>query len=307
MRLFYTLAFLIILAYSIPSCQASPPLTSTDTADSLRKTRVLPADFAISTHTEDKRAYDRAIRSLDNVNTRNMPLNELVPAVAMHFLNTPYVASTLEIPGDEQLVINLRQVDCTTYVEYVLAISMAAKAGDVSFENFTRNLAFIRYRNGMINGYPSRLHYFSDWLNDNALKGILTIVSNTIGTQQFIPSSGFMSKNPKLYRQLENIAFIDSIRETEKLIAGFRMQFIPKDQINRFENQIMDGDIIAFTTNIAGLDVSHTGFALHRNGRLHLLHASSRTQMVEITSVPLMDYLKSMNRVTGILVGRLGE
>ena len=33
---------------------------------------------------------------------------------ALKFINTPYVAHTLEINDQEQLVINLKEVDCTT-------------------------------------------------------------------------------------------------------------------------------------------------------------------------------------------------
>jgi hypothetical protein len=68
---------------------------------------------------------------------------------------------------------------------------------------------------------------------------------------------------------------------------------------------IKDGDIIAFTTDIDGLDVSHTGFAIFQNNRLHLLHASTRTNMVEISPVPLDEYLAPLRRVTGILVARV--
>jgi hypothetical protein len=300
-----TLAFFLTLIALLPCCQAAPAVSSASTSDTIPAGMVIPVNFPLFAPDEDRQAYQRIIASVKDAATPDLPLHTLIQNVALHFLSTPYVASTLEIPGDEQLVINLRQLDCTTYVEYVLAISMAARSGDTSFENFSRNLAFIRYRNGSINGYPSRLHYFTEWLNDNARKGVIEIISNSIGTAQFVPSSGFMSKNPNLYRQLENAAFVESIRETEKLVSGFKMQFIPKGQIEKLENKIQDGDIIAFTTNIAGLDVSHTGFAFYQNGRLHLLHASSRTNMVEITTVPLSDYLKPMNRVTGILVGRI--
>lgn len=114
-----------------------------------------------------------------------------------------------------------------------------------------------------------------------------------------------MTSNPGSYRQLKNHDFIERMKEVEKTVSAFEMNFIPKGNIKNKEGMIQTGDIIAFTTNIAGLDVSHTGFAIIHNERLHLLHASLQTQKVEISPVPLHDYLAPLRRVTGILVARV--
>lgn len=37
----------------------------------------------------------------------------------------------------------------------------------------------------------------------------------------------------------------------------------------------MNGDIIAFTTSVKGLDITHVGIAEYIRGKLHLLHTSS--------------------------------
>lgn len=36
-----------------------------------------------------------------------------------------YVAHTLEVNDEEKLVVNFDEVDCTTFVEYVLALSLS--------------------------------------------------------------------------------------------------------------------------------------------------------------------------------------
>jgi hypothetical protein len=264
----------------------------------------------LNTHvfTDDSLIFSIAIQHVKQSLTQLPDLPEtpsIIINTAQFFLNTPYVAHTLEIPGEEQLVVNLREMDCTTFVEYVIALTILIKENRTDFERFTQLLACIRYRDGIIDGYPSRLHYFTEWLQNNAEKGILEIVSNELSDEPYNTDVSFMSSNPGLYRQLGNPEYVSRIKETEEVISGFEMNFIPKDRILEFESQIKDGDIIAFTTNIAGLDVSHTGFAVHRNGRLHLLHASTRTNQVEISPVPLSEYLAPMSRVTGILVGRL--
>lgn len=233
------------------------------------------------------------------------PLDELIITIGSHFLATPYVAHTLEIPAKEQLVVNLQGMDCTTFVEYVLAITMVIKDGQADFSHFTNMLSCLRYREGSPQGYPSRLHYFSEWLHANQHKGFITIISDELGSQPFDAEVYFMSRNPHLYRQLENKKYVEQIKKAEQRISTYENNYIPKEEIHLMEDKIKNGDIIAFTTNIGGLDVSHTGFAIHHEGRLHLLHASTRTHRVEITPVPLSDYLAPMGRVTGILAARL--
>ena len=260
----------------------------------------LPVFFSES----DKQFAIKAMREI----SAEMPqahTPEIVIALSGRFLGTPYLAHTLEVREPEKLVIDLAGMDCTTFVEQMLAMALAVKQGDSSFEDFVQVLACIRYRGGIIDGFPSRLHYFTDWLQDNTRKDILEIVSNGIGTEVFDTRVWFMTANPGAYRQLQNPAFIEKMKEVEKNIAAYNMKFIPKAKIKEVENLIKNGDIIAFTTDIGGLDVSHTGFAIFENGRLHLLHASLRTNRVEITPVTLSEYLAPMRRVTGILVARV--
>ncbi len=230
---------------------------------------------------------------------------DLIMALSGKFMGTPYVAHTLEVKEPEQLVINLSGMDCTTFVEQMLAMALAIQQGEGSFEDFAQILACIRYRDGIIEDYPSRLHYFTEWLNHNAAKGILEVLSNEIGMEPFKRQVSFMTTNPGSYRQLKNPTFVEKMKEVEKNVSGFEMKYIPKGKIRNIETKIKDGDIIAFTTDIDGLDVSHTGFAIFQNGRLHLLHASTRTNMVEISPVPLDEYLAPLRRVTGILVARV--
>ena len=230
---------------------------------------------------------------------------DLIMTLSVKFLGTPYVAHTLEVKEPEQLVINLSGLDCTTFVEYMLAMALAVKQGEGSFEDFAQILACIRYRDGFIDGYPSRLHYFTEWLQNNASKGILEIASNIIEKEVHDNQVSFMTANPGGYRQLENPAFIEKMKEVEKTVSAYEMNYIPKGKIQELESLIRNGDIIAFTTDIEGLDVSHTGLAIFQNGRLHLLHASLRTNKVEITPVALSEYLAPMRRVTGILVARV--
>jgi len=308
MNTFKYLSIFTILVLVLPaSCKTGQP-SQTETSTGIKS----PASWCypqenvnVYVSESDIQLFQNVVEKFDDHAFNKTTLAQLAVKIGKSFIETPYVAQTLEIDGDEQLVINLAGMDCTTFVEYVLAMAFTIKSEDHSFASFADFLRCLRYRNGLINGYPSRLHYFTEWLINNSQKGILYLASDSIGTSILDMNLNFMSKNAHLYKQLSNKEFLNNITETEKQLAGYELKYISKNHISTFEEKIEDGDIIAFTTSIAGLDVSHTGFALHKNGRLHLLHASTRTNKVEITPVPLHDYLSNINRVTGILVGRV--
>jgi len=236
---------------------------------------------------------------------KKLSVNEYIIAIGKYFSGTPYVASTLEIEGDEKLVVNLHEMDCTTFVEYVTALSLCFSENLFDFNDFAQMLAEIRYYDGKIIGYPSRLHYFSGWLQNNSKNGIIGIISDSIGNKVFDNKVNFMTSNSHLYRQLSDTALIKQLEIIEREVSLHKMRFITKDNISQIENSIKNGDIIAFASSVRGLDVSHVGFAINRAGKIHLMHASSGNKQVEITSVPLDEYLRKLSSVSGILVGRV--
>src|ERR1035437_5311697 len=103
----------------------------------------------------------------------NLSVGELILKVGNDFKGMPYVGKTLDLTIEENLVINLRELDCTTFVENCLAIARTIKSGKLTFETFINELEKIRYRNGKLNGYVSRLHYFGEWITNNSEKGIV--------------------------------------------------------------------------------------------------------------------------------------
>lgn len=227
---------------------------------------------------------------------------------ALKFLGTPYVAHTLEVNEQEQLIINCNEVDCTTFVEYVLALALSPIEHDtVDTIAFARNLQRIRYRNGQINGYPSRLHYIADWVNNGVRHGFIEDVAALHSPDTLTLSLSFMSSHPQSYKQLANSPEnVREIKEIEKSLSGSHFHYIPKSKLpDTGLPWIKDGDIIAITTNIPGLDVSHLGFALHQDGQLKLLHASSTGKKVLISTGSLSQMLKKNKRWTGIRVLRM--
>lgn len=237
------------------------------------------------------------------------PINEVVAEIGKSFLNTEYVAHTLEKEGDEQLVINLTGLDCTTFLETSLTFARCIKKGKTSFQDYQNELTFIRYRDGKLDKYPSRLHYFSDWIYNNQQKGIVKDITEEIGGKPIRFKVNFMSENPKFYKQLQdNTAFIPIIKKQEEEINSRQYYYIPENDIEKVESKIQSGDLIALTTSDKGLDIGHVGIALKMDdGRIHFLHAPLVGSKVQITESPLSDYAKKIKKHTGIIVLRVLE
>ncbi len=221
------------------------------------------------------------------------------------FLGKPYAAGTLETKEEERLIVCLDSLDCTTFVETALAFVLTEQENNLTYSAFINNLTRIRYRNGVINGYASRLHYFSDWVQNNESKGILYERSQELSHISYPLTLSFMTSHPEAYPALKNNSSeIGKIRAIELQWQNKTIFYIPKQRLNQSiqELPIQNGDIIALTTSIKGLDVVHMGFACWIKGQLHLLHASSAKGKVILDPVSLYEYSKNKNAHTGIRV-----
>lgn len=225
--------------------------------------------------------------------------------IGKSFLGIPYVAKTLEVGETESLVINLQGLDCTTYVENVLAFGSMLRKGEKELDAFARTLEKIRYKDGKLKGYPSRLHYFSEWIANNQQKGLVKDITVELGGKALTKDINFMSTHRDLYPFLSDEDNYLQIKASERYLNDRPLYVLAKDKIEASEHLLRSGDIIALATSINGLDVTHTGFAIRMdNGRIHLLHASSANEEVEISELPLADYLKNIRHNTGIMVAR---
>ncbi|WP_338869777.1 N-acetylmuramoyl-L-alanine amidase-like domain-containing protein [Spirosoma sp. SC4-14] len=238
---------------------------------------------------------------------------ETVVNIGKQLIGRPYVAHTLDENQTEQLVVNVREFDCTTYVETVLALALSwhelpdknnSTALDQTFRKF---LTKLRYRDGRIDGYASRLHYFSDWLRDNERKGlILDVTRDMPGSIVVAKPVSYMTTATYKYPRLTDPAIYKQVALAESELSQQPFHFIPKKNIRQAESQLREGDIVMLTAARPGLDMKHVGFAVRQpNGRIHLLHASSEQGEVVITAYPLSDYVFSHKRLSGIRVARL--
>ena len=236
--------------------------------------------------------------------------NPTILSIAQHFIGRPYVAHTLEVNDEEQLVINTRQLDCTTLIENVTALALCISRDKHTFADFTDMLTMLRYRQGRIDRYPSRLHYFSDWIEDNTQMGLVREI------QKYVPpftaiqqlKINYMSKHPNAYTALkEHPEFIQEIVEQERTLTGRHYRYIPKSKVDSpsLRGYIEDGDIIAITCKKPGLDIAHLGFAVWQKDGLHLLNASQLHKKVVIEPMTLGQYLSKHPSHTGIRIIRI--
>lgn len=254
----------------------------------------------------EKMKCSKKLKSFD-ASLSSLPLNEVIVEVGKTFIGTPYVAGTLdEDPNSEEVVIRITGLDCVTFVENALTFSRLIKEGKADFEDYKAELEKIRYRDGKNTGYPSRLHYFSDWIYDNQKKGIVTDITKEIGGVPYLKTIDFMTTHTNSYKQLANDeANVNEMMNVESNINSRELYYIPKENVAGIYDELQNGDIIGITSVIDGLDVAHTGYVYKQDGYTYLMNASLKDKQVEISGVELQDYLMGNAKQNGIIVARV--
>jgi len=240
------------------------------------------------------------------------PIAEVIVGVGRSFIGTEYTERSLEEPGPEHLVVNLRRLDCVTFYENSLALARCIKMKKTTFDEYRAQLQCIRYRGGRIDGYASRLHYTTDYWHDDELRGILKVVTKDLFKEKDLrrihTPVNFMSTHRALYAQLADETTFEAIKKCEDDISSREMFYLPKAHVQAYAGVIKNGSLIGITTTIPGLDVSHTGIAVRMDdGSLHLMHAPDIGKKVQITAVPLSEYLARNPKQTGIIVAEALE
>ena len=229
-------------------------------------------------------------------------------------VGTPYVAFTLEeylrAGGNptttEPLTLSLTKFDCVSLVESCLAVSRVADdPAPPTWERFGREMERMRYRGGERRDYASRLHYFSEWISDGARRGLLRDLGAELGGIADARPLRFMTEHRGSYPALANEAAFQAIGTMERSLDDQPRRVIPTSRISDVSDRIESGDVLAFATEIPGLDVTHSAFAYRgADGVLRVLHAPLSGGAVEVTRTTLPEYVAAIRRSTGILVAR---
>jgi len=251
--------------------------------------------------------FDRLVEKGRREGWGNLPVGEIMGRVALDLQGVPYVGSTLELYDDREICsVNLLGLDCVTLFENALGFARMLKKGKESPEALLAEVTFTRYRGGRLGDYTSRLHYTTDWIHDNVVKGVVRDLTPDLpGAVRFAQKVSFMSTHPASYRQLKaNPSMVPTIAAIEEAINGRTMHYVPKEKIAGIEHLLRTGDIVGTTTTIGGIDISHTGLCYRDGqGELRFLHASLTKKKVTLDD-RLSIYVNGVSKHTGIMVVR---
>lgn len=226
----------------------------------------------------DKATIDKA---REIISTRVIPGKDngapfLIESVSSAFLGTPYLANTLIGSTDtrEVLVANFNGVDCFTLIDYVKAL-LSAKDQD----EFLKNLANTRYINGDVE-FLSRKHFFSDWFARSPINAIDV-------TKDISPDAITVKK--RLNFNAPDSEYIRGLG-----IVMRDINYIPGSAINeQVLSRLNSGDFVGVYTKLEGLDVTHVGIVIKKDGHVWFRNASSLQKNMKVVDTNFMEYMKS--------------
>jgi hypothetical protein len=270
----------------------------------------LPLELAASENTtipelspEEEMIFQELMREAIDSNLYQEPIGNIIQTISGYFLGSPYAANLLDQSPQESLVITLQQFDCVLFVETVLALSRNIAMQDYSTITFATHLQEQRYRNGEMDGYCSRLHYFSEWIQDNSRKGVVLDLTQSLGGVPLDRNLNFMTSHWQSYTQLTaNPDARQCIAQMEASLPTDSFFYIPYHHIGNIYSYLQPGDIIGIATSIDGLDVTHTGLIYRTSqGNIGLIHSAPGGVRV---AEDLKSYVSNISNSTGILVAR---
>ena len=150
---------------------------------------------------QSKAKYAKISKVLLENNHKTVP--ELMVIAAKQMLGTEYVAGSLEqVP--EKLKVSLVETDCILFVESCLSMALNAKNGLTSPDDFCATVQSLRYRNGIVDGYASRIHYTSEWIKQGEGRGIFREITDVLSGDNLSGQRfSYMSEHSDAYKQLK--------------------------------------------------------------------------------------------------------
>ena len=250
--------------------------------------------------------YAKISKVLLENNHKSVP--ELMVIAAKQMLGTEYVAGSLELVP-EQLKVSLVETDCILFVETCMAMAMNAKKGYDSPDSLCAYIQRTRYRNGIVDGYASRIHYTSEWIRQGEGRGIFEEITDVLSADNLSGQRfSYMSKHSSAYKQLkENPAEVARISKMEDYLNSFSDYYvIPKADVKKMEHLLKDGDILGFNSSVEGLDIAHVAIVYHKeDGTVGFIHASQADGKVVIDVKSIHDYVNGRKNNDGIRIVRV--
>ncbi|MDX2194518.1 MAG: DUF1460 domain-containing protein [Gemmatimonadales bacterium] len=264
---------------------------------------------------DDWRIVEATVRRAAAARVDTLSPGRALATVGRMLVGTPYAPGTLEGRGPERLVVNLRVLDCVTFVDNALALTRFARRDGVAAladpaaarARYEKYLRALRYREGRLDGYASRLHYYSDFLAEQERAGHLRVLGDELGAMLDRRPIDFLTRNAATIPALADPATRVRVAAAERALTdGPGRRWIPKGWLPFVERRLEDGDILAMVSNVPGLDVVHVGIAVREaDGRVYLLNAPLVGQSVHVSELPLDQHLRARGSQAGVIVARL--
>jgi hypothetical protein len=238
-----------------------------------------------------KLKFAEIIHKSNSGNWKSLQIGECMGKLAKEFVGIPYLGGTLEGEGPEVCRINFEGLDCVTFFENTLCLARLIKKEKTDFQDLINEIIYTRYRNGKLGDYTSRLHYTADWIFDNMQKKTVFDVTKKFGGRARPFDVYYMSRHFDKYSALAaKPDYVKQIAEFENSINKRTYFTIKNNYLQKSEKHFKTGDIVAITSNVAGLDYAHTGLIIEENGQNRFIHASSAHKKVKI-DCPLSEYV----------------
>ncbi|MFI5778666.1 DUF1460 domain-containing protein [Nocardia sp. NPDC051570] len=211
------------------------------------------------------------------------PRGDAIDQLSARFLGTPYGPDMLvgSPTQPEQLVVDLRRVDCFTFLDYVEALSRSADRAD-----FMNKLVETRYAGGQID-FWHRKHFFTDWANTPRIAA--TDITGSL-------TSAAITVSKHLNAKVDGSNYLPGIPVVDRDIT-----YIPAGAVNdAVVSQLHTGDFIGAYADEPGLDVTHVGiFVRTPNGPV--FRNATSLAAYQVVDTPLSQYVAT---TPGVIVLR---
>ncbi|AKQ64772.1 hypothetical protein A176_001684 [Myxococcus hansupus] len=197
------------------------------------------------------------------------PLASRLLRMSERFINTPYVLSPLgEGHGvDPDPTFRLDAVDCLTFVEQSMALSLARSEADVA-----PLLERIRYASAPT--YEDRNHLMeAQWLPNNIRKGFLTDVTQRHAGGDAVVVTKSLTRHTWQSRSSQALG----LPKAQQVVGTYSLNMLPLERVMAHASDIPSGTILVVMREdlpLKATRITHLGFVVQRKKRTYLRHAS---------------------------------
>jgi hypothetical protein len=229
------------------------------------------------------------------------PIGDIMQWTALQLLGKPYEAALLDRTVPEYLYISLNGTDCMLFIEEVFAYSNMLKHKQQSLDNLTSGIRDIRYHGEV--SYCNRNHYYKDWALHNISNGLFIDVAKGLTNQYSNYPVDVLSQ--RIAKLPEHVADVACIKAREDYINSQKLGFISLKELPKYLSKIKAGDLIGIvrTPNGRADSVYHLGVAYIHDGKVGMIHASSKHKKVVIADT-ITGYLDQFDNSQGIILLR---